>query len=55
MPKTSENRESARESDNRKSGESQGGELTGYHGSHGVRFPVHNHPDKSEVRGKLKQ
>lgn len=31
-------------------------EMVGSSGPHGIRFPLHNHPDKSVVtRGKLKE
>lgn len=52
-----ENKESARSSDNRK-GNSGSETVSGIEkcgGPTGVRFPVHNHPDKSVVRGTLKQ
>jgi hypothetical protein len=54
VPKN-ENRESARESDTKPSGHSSGGELMSG-GKSGVRFPCHDHPDKSVVtKGKLKE
>ena len=50
---------SARESDVRKgsqTGKVSGVERVGSHGSGGVSFPLHEHPDKSVVtKGKLAQ
>jgi hypothetical protein len=50
-------KESAKESDVKKGHQTErvsGVERVGSHGSGGVSFPVHNHPDKSVVtKGKL--
>lgn len=54
-----ENRESAEKSDVKSSGAGSRkvsqieDEKVG--GKSGMRFPIHNHPDKSQVRSKLKE
>ena len=49
-PTPPENKESARESDSRTSGHSNGGEMCGSSNKHGIRFPVHDHHDVSNVK-----
>ena len=51
MPRNT-NRESARKSDVTKPGRTERvSEIEKVGGPTGVRFPVHNHPDHSKVRG----
>jgi len=58
MPGKAENRESMQKGESRHGREAESiksEEKVGSSGSHGIRFPLVNHPDKSVVRGTLKE